>query len=162
MHNMENFTLRTALATDAPAIAELIADLLPFMTLAPDGAGAEPFIATMRAEALAGCVRDARFRYQLGFVDGALVGAVAVRDNGHLYHLFVARAWHGRGLGRRLWQAARAAAEAAGNVDGFTVNSSQFALPMYQRFGFVPTGPRTEHAGIAYVPMRLDPGGAAA
>jgi GNAT superfamily N-acetyltransferase len=162
MHTMENYTLRQALATDAPAIAELIADLLPFMTLAPDGAGAEQFIASMQADALAAYVQDARFRYQLGVVDGALVGVVAVRDNGHLYHLFVARAWHGHGLGRRLWRAARAAAEAAGNVDGFTVNASQFALPMYLRFGFVPSGPRTEHVGIAYTPMRLDTGGAPA
>ncbi|MBJ7311078.1 GNAT family N-acetyltransferase [Rugamonas sp. CCM 8940] len=152
---MKHLHIRQAEAPDAPAIAELIADLLPFVTPAPDGAGAEQFIATMQAEALARCVGDERFHYQLGFIDDALVGAVAVRDKGHLYHLFVARAWHGQGVGRRLWQAARAAAVAAGNVNGFTVNSSLYAEPMYCRFGFVATGPRTEKDGVAYIPMRI-------
>ncbi len=159
---MKHLHIRQADAPDAPAIAELIADLLPFMTLAPDGAGAEPFIATMQADALARCVRDQRFHYQLGFIDDVLVGAVAMRDKGHLYHLFVARAWHGHGLGRRLWQAARAAAVAAGNVDGFTVNASLYAEPMYGRLGFVATGPRIEKDGVAYIPMRLATGGAPA
>ena len=89
--------------------------------------------------------------------DGALVGLVAMRDHSHLYHLFVAPAWQGRGLARALWQQVRQAALEAGNPGRFTVNASVNAVPVYGRFGFVATGPRVEKNGIAFVPMVCNP-----
>jgi GNAT superfamily N-acetyltransferase len=80
---------------------------------------------------------------------------VAVRDTTHLYHLFVRQEFQGRGLSRELWQHAKEAAIAAGNRCGFTVNSSPYAVPVYERFGFKATGPRIETHGIAFVPMEL-------
>lgn len=153
MASMKTLTIRPATLADAPAISALICDLLPYLTVAADGSGAEAFVRTLQAPAIAACLADSRYRYQLGWLDGALAGVVAVRDTSHLFHLFVARALHGQGLGRQLWQAAR-----AGAPDGtcFTVNSSVFALPMYQRFGFVAQGPVAEHDGIAYIPMRWE------
>jgi hypothetical protein len=44
---------------------------------------------------------------------------------------------------------------AAGNHRGFTVNSTPYAMPVYERFGFKATGPRVETRGIAFVPMEL-------
>ena len=51
---------------------------------------------------------------------GRLVGVVAVRDNKHLYHLFVAEPHQGQGLARELWSVAKAACVAAGNSGEFT------------------------------------------
>ena len=152
---LPEITLRPALVADAPAIVALIDDLMPFMTLHPDGAGAEKFIEHCRLPAIEGYLSDLRYHYQLAHLDGALAGVVAMRDHTHLFHLFVPRALHRRGLARRLWQAAREAALARGEVTGFTVNSSVYALPFYEGLGFVATGSRVEAGGIAYVPMRM-------
>lgn len=37
----------------------------------------------------------------------------------------------------------------------FTVNSSLYAVPVYERYGFIPAGLRVEVHGIAFVPMKL-------
>lgn len=146
-------TLRPALVADAPAIVALIDDLMPFLTLHPDGAGAEKFIEHCRQPAIEGYLSQSRYAYQLAHIDGELAGVVAMRDNTHLFHMFVPRALHRRGMARRLWQAARDASIAAGNTTGFTVNASLYALPLYACLGFVATGPKVEMDGIAFVPM---------
>jgi GNAT superfamily N-acetyltransferase len=152
---MNNPIFRFATVDDIPAIRDLILDLLPFMTLHPDGEGAEQFLESFAPPAMQRYVTAPNFRYQLAMVDGELAGVVAVRDNSHLFHLFVARPYHGQGLGRRLWQMAREDARTLGNPGQFTVNSSVYALEMYRRFGFEASGPKVEQHGIAYVPMRL-------
>ena len=147
--------LRPALVADAPAMVALIDDLMPFLTLHPDGAGAEKFIAACRLPAIENYLSQEKYQYQLAHLDGQLAGVVAMRDNTHLFHLFVPRALHRRGIALRLWQAARDASLASGEVTAFTVNSSVYALPFYERLGFVATQSRVEADGIAYVPMRL-------
>ena len=148
--------LRPALVADAPAIVALIDELMPFLTLHPDGAGAEKFIEHCRQPAIERYLSDPRYAYQLAHIDGELAGVVAMRDNTHLFHMFVPRALHRRGMARRLWQAARDAALAKGGVTAFTLNSSVYALPLYASLGFVATGPKVEEGGIAFVPMRME------
>ncbi len=84
-----------------------------------------------------------------------LAGVVAVRHTTHLFHLFVAPRFQRRGIAWQLWELAEGVAVAAGNTQGFTVSATRVAVPVYQRFGFVATGPVVEKNGIAYVPMQL-------
>lgn len=147
--------IRPATVGDAAVISALILGVSRFFTLHPDGEGAEAFLATVSAEAIGGYLASPAYAYLVAEEEGVLAGVVAVRDNTHLYHLFVAPAFHGRGLARQLWGAARDAALRAGNPGEFTVNSSIYAIPVYERFGFVPTGPRLEQNGIAFLPMKL-------
>jgi GNAT superfamily N-acetyltransferase len=155
---MERLPIRPASVDDADAIAALIADLMSFLTLHPEGHGADGFIASVGREAQRRYLAQPNFRYHVAHrgegVDAALAGVVAMRDNGHLFHLFVHRDLHGRGLGRKLWELARDEAIALGNPGTFTVNASDHAVAMYRRLGFVPAAPRAEHDGIAYLPMR--------
>ncbi len=152
---MNTSTFRFARREDAPAITALIADLMPYLTLQPDGEGAETFKSRMTLSAIGGYLTAPNSRYQMAFIGDELAGVVAVRDQTHLFHMFVARSRHRQGIARRLWDAAREDAVAAGNTSGFSVNSSAYAVPVYQRLGFVATGPRVEKDGIAYLPMRL-------
>ena len=39
---------------------------------------------------------------------------------------------------------------------GFTVNSSQYALPFYEKLGFIQVGPEENREGVVYTPMKLD------
>ncbi len=88
-------------------------------------------------------------------MDGVVVGFIAMRDKRHLFHLFVDKPWHRRGVARRLWEVARQAALDGGNDGVFTVNSSNYAMPVYERFGFVRTAPTQESKGLRYNPMQL-------
>lgn len=71
---IRDLTIRAATPDDAVAISALIAPLLPLLTIEPDGAGAEKFIATMQAPAIARVLSDDRYDYLLGHVGDQLVG----------------------------------------------------------------------------------------
>lgn len=84
------------------------------------------------------------------FEDEELLGIIAMRNEGrHVALFFVDGNFHKRGIGRSLWYTI------LGNntADTITVNSSLYAVPVYERLGFVPTGAAQEEAGIRYVPM---------
>lgn len=149
--------IREATGDDAPAISALALSLARFFLADPEDPGAaESFFRTLAPEAIAASLAGGRFRYHLAEVDGALAGVVGMRDHSHLFHLFVAEPFHRRGIGRRLWEAARDAALAAGNPGRFTVNSSLSALEVYRGFGFQPAGEPLRKDGIAFVPMQLE------
>ena len=147
--------IRRAVSTDAEAISALILGMADKLTLHPDGRGAEEFLTTLSPTAIDGYLRSARFRYWVGTVDGALTGLVAMRDHTHLFHMFVAPAFQGRGLATQLWQHARDDALALGDVAAFTVNASLVAAPVYRRFGFQDTSEVVTMNGLAFIPMRL-------
>jgi GNAT superfamily N-acetyltransferase len=154
-------TIREAKPEDAGAISALVTSLAPFFLADPgDLQAAAPFFATISPEAFRGNFASGRFRYHVAESDGELAGFVGVRDDQHLYHLFVAERFHRRGLAARLWEVAKAAARAAGNSGRFTVNSSRYAIPVYERFGFQATGPEVHKDGVTFVPMALDEHGA--
>jgi GNAT superfamily N-acetyltransferase len=84
-----------------------------------------------------------------------LAGVVALRDNSHLFHLFVAEPFQGRGLGGKLWHMVKTKALQSGNPGKFTVNSSLNATRVYERFGFIVNGPVVQANGVAFQPMQL-------
>ena len=99
---------------------------------------------------------DEGYAYHVALVDGALAGFIGVRGRTHLYGLYVDAAWHRRGTARRLWQSARDAALAGGPAHPgvFTVNASDYAVPLYEALGFVSSGPRQVRL-LPYQPMAL-------
>jgi len=147
--------IRRATVDDATRVCTLFRTLSPYFTAQPDGAGAERFFETISAEAIAGYIGSPRYDYWVAESSGHLAGAAALRDRKHLYHLVVASPYQRRGLGRRLWSTVQANALAAGNTGEFTVNSSLYGVPVYQRFGFVPAGEPIAANGVLFVPMQL-------
>ena len=85
------------------------------------------------------------------FVYDALVGVLAMRGGSHIALFFVEREMQGKGVGRALFSAARAACPG----DFMTVNSSPYAVDVYRRFGFEATAPEQVNKGIRFVPMKL-------
>lgn len=152
------WSIRAAAPGDAPAIAALIASYEGDLVL--DRAQAAPYLASVSEEAERGYLASPRYRYVVAEVDAGpeggspgLAGFIAMRDTTHLFHLFVERAWHRRGLARALW--ARVLQE-AGDLQPpprRTVNASLSAVPVYRALGFAETGPVTHVHGIALVPM---------
>ena len=96
------------------------------------------------------------YRYHVAESNGELAGFVGVRGNAHLYHLFVAAPLQGKGIGRALWEFAKRECEVSGHRGAFTVNSSNNAVPIYERWGFRRAGPPENSNGIVYNPMKLE------
>jgi N-acetylglutamate synthase-like GNAT family acetyltransferase len=79
--------IRRATEVDAARISSLIHSLSDTLILSPDGLGAEPFLDSITAQAVRGYISASNFSYLVAEIDDELVGAVALRDNSHLYHL---------------------------------------------------------------------------
>ena len=140
--------LRPALVADAPAISALIQSLVHYFTVHAAGDGAAAFLSTLAPEAIAKYIAAPNFRCITAWEGDALAGIIALRD--HIFHLFVAQHYQRQGIAAQLW----AAVKTAVHPPVCTVNASVFSVPVYEKFGFTPTGPRAEIHGIAYVPMQ--------
>lgn len=149
----QHLLIQPAQESDAPSVAELIQTVAHYFLAAPSAAGAEGFLASLSPAAIAGYIRSQDFIYVLAFIEAELVGVAALRDNKHVYHLFVRPDCHRLGIAKRLWQELKSQARAGGNTQGFTVNSSLYAVPVYVSFGFLPTGAAQAKNGISFQPM---------
>lgn len=90
-----------------------------------------------------------------------LAGVIEIRDFSHVSLLFVERDFQGRGISRKLMEAAivrcheaREAMDDQDVLEIMTVNSSPYALPIYQALGFSAVEPEQLKDGIRYVPMK--------
>jgi GNAT superfamily N-acetyltransferase len=82
-----------------------------------------------------------------------LVGMIATRSGGsHIALFFVEEACQRQGIGKALFQ--RMLTDAHGSA--ITVNSSPFAVPVYQRFGFTAISEEQVLDGIRFTPMRYE------
>src|SRR5687768_13193889 len=151
---------RSATIEDAEAISALILSFQPDFTLDASGRGAESFLSLVTPEAERSYLASERYHYLVAErPQGKLAGVIAIRDQTHIFHLFVATEFQRQGLARALWiRVQRMLSADASSVD-FTVNSTLAAAPVYTRLGFEQVKPEVHEHGIAYVPMRLRRGG---
>ncbi|MGH8855486.1 MAG: GNAT family N-acetyltransferase [Telluria sp.] len=147
--------IRPLTAADIPSVAALLRALArEYIVHESPPEGASTFLAENDEMGVRGFLARGHV-YHVAEIEGALAGFVAVCDRSHLFHLFVGKGWHRRGVARALWETAREAALAAGGDGSFTVNASNFAVPVYEAFGFVRVGPTQFAKGLYYNPMRL-------
>lgn len=88
--------------------------------------------------------------------DGGIIGVAGIRDNKHLAHNFVDSNWHRRGISRRLWKLASEECLRRGNPGSFDLRASTYAIPVYERWGFVRSAPTDQEYGITSTPMKLE------
>lgn len=150
--------IRPLVNADIPALAALLRELaLEYIVHESSPEGASTFLAENDEMGVRGFLARGHVYHVACDADGALAGFIAVRDNSHLFHLFVGKRWQRRGLAQRLWDTARAAALTRGGDGAFTVNASNYAVPVYEAFGFVRVGPTQCVKGLYFNPMRLEP-----
>lgn len=141
-------TLRRAVPADAAACAALVRELSPAFFEFPDGRGTEPFFESVNEVAQARSIASST--YWVAEHQGQLVGLAGMRAPRHVFHLFVASAFQGQGLGRRLLDRLLSDTDPAQPV---TVNASLVAEAFYARWGFVPNGPAQLQHGVRFQPM---------
>jgi GNAT superfamily N-acetyltransferase len=139
--------LRPLLPADLPEICALVAGLIPRHlggTATVEGlhhlrAYMEPGAIGRR---LAGVTHPPRNPALVASNGGAVIGYGAVRYDTHISQIYVAEAWHRRGIGRVLLEeltvAIRRRHPAAARV---TLNATPHAIEFYLRLGFSPLGP---------------------
>jgi GNAT superfamily N-acetyltransferase len=151
--------IRPASVQDAAAIGELADSLAGYFLEDPDRPElADDFFNSISVAVLQERLADTRYRFLVAEKGTRIVGVAAMLNSRHLYHLLVRREWHGRGLGKRLWEAILQDAMSAEGEPVFTVNSSLYAVPVYERFGFVVNGEAKRESGLVFVPMVLNAG----
>lgn len=83
-----------------------------------------------------------------------LAGMIEIRQHDHVALLFVDRRFHNQGVARALVdQAITRARSRRPDLEHFTVNSSRYGVPAYEKLGFVQTGPERTINGIVFIPM---------
>lgn len=88
-----------------------------------------------------------------------VVGVIELRDCEHISLYFVDRAHMGRGIGNELWRRALAICRRERpDLAEISVNSSLYAVPIYERLGFRQTKPEQMVNGIRFVPMVMELG----
>lgn len=80
-----------------------------------------------------------------------IAGIIEVRDNSHIALFYVKGTFHGMGIGRCLFEHALKLIP-PGTV--ITVNSSPFAIPVYEKLGFTRHLPARMKDGMAFIPMK--------
>ena len=83
-----------------------------------------------------------------------LAGVIEIRNGEHLSQLFVDPGYHGRGIARALLDHILPILQKARpDLERLTVNSSPYAVPIYERLGFLTTAPETNVDGLRFTPM---------
>ena len=116
--------------------------------------GRDHLLDSMTPTAIAKYIRSG-YRYHVAVNEDGIVGVVGIRNNSHLYHLFVAEPHQRCGLAKALWNKAMNESLRRGNPGEFTVNSSRYALSVYEHLGFVAQSMPITKYGVTYTPMKL-------
>ena len=142
---------------DVPAVAHLLKGLArEFIVHESTPEGAATFLRENDEAAIRRYIEAGQV-YYVAESDGDIAGFVSVRDRSHLFHMFVGVQWQGQGVARKLWETARQAAIDAGGNGSFTVNASNFAVPVYEKLDFVRTAPMQCLKGLYFNPMQWEP-----
>jgi predicted GNAT family N-acyltransferase len=88
--------------------------------------------------------------------DGDIAGMIEIKEMRHISMLFVDKAFHRRGVGNELLMAALDKIKLESSPpEMVTVNSSRFAVPFYERLGFVRSEEEKIIHGVIHIPMAL-------
>lgn len=86
------------------------------------------------------------------FLDHKMIGVISTRNNGnHVALFFVDGEYHKKGIGKQLFQEI-----VKENTTGcISVNSSPYAVQVYQKLGFIITENEKITNGVRYTPMKI-------
>ena len=92
------------------------------------------------------------FKVYGAFEDNVLKGIIATdRRKRHISLFFVDKVSQGKGIGKKLMSIV-----IDDNENSFiTVNSSRYAVPIYEKLGFIKTEEEKEQDGLKFTPMKL-------
>ncbi len=84
-----------------------------------------------------------------------IVGVIELRDFMHISLLFVSKGYHGKGIGRELVNQAIEVCKKNYYIRAITVNSSPYAVKIYEKLGFYKIEEEKCIHGVRFTPMKL-------
>ena len=88
------------------------------------------------------------------FHDDKIIGVIATRDVSHIALMFVDKQYHRKGIAKKLFNIVLEKLSGKQGVTQITVNSSPYAVTVYECLGFEKIGEQQEKDGIIYIPMK--------
>lgn len=86
--------------------------------------------------------------------DHTIIGVIEVRDYYHVSLFFVDSHFMGKGIGKELYrQSLEICKRMKSEITKIEVNSSPYAVPIYEKLGFKSIGKAQTKNGIIFVPM---------
>jgi len=153
---VQEIIIRKATVTDCSEISALISrNAKSLLKNDFDGDGLTFFLNAASEQSISEYMEQG-FNYMVALARHEIVGVIAIKDFQHMFHLFVDRAHHKKGIAKQLWTKISEESIALGQTDKFTLNSTSYALPVYQCWGFIVTDELQTRHGISYTPMELN------
>ena len=94
--------------------------------------------------------------YYVAWNGKKIIGVAGIRDNDHLTHNFVEASFHRKGISKELWRLATEECSRRGNQGSYNLRASTYAISVYEKWGFIQTGPADQEYGITSTPMELN------
>lgn len=144
-------SIRLAAINDVESISQLVTSLSHFYLNDKKDELPEWFLSTLTETAFSERINNSEYSNFIYEEDNITIGYISMKDNSHLYHLFVSEKHQGNGIARKLW-------EYVANhclAKSYTLRSSLYAVPIYIKFGFVESGIIQEKDGVRFQPMEL-------
>jgi len=87
---------------------------------------------------------------------GEITGIIELKENNHISMLYVHKAFHRKGVAKELVRLALEEVSSNNeNIEEITVNSSRYAVPFYERLGFIQYENEKSIYGVIHIPMAL-------
>lgn len=144
-------SIRKAMVEDASKIRELVYSLSHFYLADKSSCFPEWFSKTLELSEFERRLSSEEFSSFVYSINDVIIGYISIKDRSHVYHLFVAESYQGRGIAKELWHYATSDS----GIGQYTVRSSIFAVPLYKKLGFKESETETQKDGISFQPMVL-------
>jgi GNAT superfamily N-acetyltransferase len=142
--------IRQAIEGDASDIAELIYSTSVACCFASEQPCPEWYKASVQPDQIANLLKSEQMVWLVATQEQTLAGVLAVSDKCHIKYFFVHPACQKLGIGKQLWHFALCSGELGNSL---TVRSSLFAVPVYERLGFIAIEPQKTFNGMHYQTM---------
>ena len=82
-------------------------------------------------------------------IKNQIVGFIVIKEDNHLFHLFVDEKYHQQYIGKKLWEYVKK------NIlfETMTTNASLYAINVYESFGFVKQKDIQTYKELEFLPM---------
>ncbi len=117
--------------------------------------GIDEFRRFIRTDNIVGKMRSGGMALWGWYEGNTLAGLIAITVTGHINLLFVDRAYQRRGIAKALHETAVSHFRILG-IAAVTVNSSPYAVEIYQKLGFAPVSREQTVNGIRFTPMVIN------
>jgi len=142
--------IRHALEADASDVAELIYSTSVACCFTSEQPCPEWYKNSVLPSQIANLLKSEQMVWLVAIQEQTLAGVLAVSDKSHVKYFFVHPAYQKLGIGRQLWHFAL---HRGGLGNSLTVRSSLFAVPVYERLGFIAVEPQKTFNGMHYQTM---------